>query len=151
MLVGVIWRSHDDLTLKISHVSTIKLREMLWGDRNGISGTTYHLQHLLIFDVLLMPPLVSKPPWSYNTTYCRSPPSTMARWILISLLIHHSFPPSAIVSMLYLLKRGLEREKEQLLGPRAAAVIGGIGRWLATTMALLETGNTWPGDGDVRA
>ena len=52
---------------------------------------------------------------------------------------------------LYLLKRGLEREEEQLLGPRVAAVADGIGRWSATTMALLETGNTWPGDDDVRA
>ena len=43
MLAGVIWRSHDDLTLKISHLSAIKLREMLWGIRNHISGTTYHL------------------------------------------------------------------------------------------------------------
>ena len=43
ILAGVIWRSHDDLTLKISHVSAIKLREMLWGVRNGISGTTCHL------------------------------------------------------------------------------------------------------------
>ena len=30
MLTGVIWRSYDDLTLKISHVSAIKLRKMLW-------------------------------------------------------------------------------------------------------------------------
>jgi len=103
MLVGVIWRSHDDLTLKISHVSAIKLRKMLCCVGNGISGTTYHLQHLLIFDVLLMPPLVSKPPWSYNTTYCRSPPSTMARWILVSLFIHLPFPPSVIISVLHLL------------------------------------------------
>ena len=52
---------------------------------------------------------------------------------------------------LYLLKRGLEREEEQLLGPRAAVVTGGVGRWPTTTTALLETGSTWPGDGDARA
>ena len=70
MLTGVIWRSHDDLTLKISHVSVIKLRKMLWGVGNGISGTTYHLQPLLIFNVLLTPPLITKSPWSCTTTYC---------------------------------------------------------------------------------
>ena len=45
----------------------------------------------------------------------------------------------------------MEREEEQLLGPRAAAVTGGIGRWSATTTALQKTGSTWPGDGDARA
>ena len=71
MLAGVIWRSYDDLTLKISHVSTIKLREMLWGVRNDISGTTCHLQPFLIFNVLLMPPLVTKSPWSCTAaSYC---------------------------------------------------------------------------------
>ena len=70
MLVGVIWRSHDDLTLKISQVSAIKFREMLWGVRNDISGMTYHLQPLLIFNVLLVPPPVTKSPWSYTTTCC---------------------------------------------------------------------------------
>jgi len=45
----------------------------------------------------------------------------------------------------------LEREEEQLLGPRVATVTGGIRRWPATTMALPKTGNTWPGDDDVRA
>ena len=45
----------------------------------------------------------------------------------------------------------MEREEEQLLGPRAAAVTGGIRRWTATTTALLETGSMWPGDGDARA
>ena len=52
---------------------------------------------------------------------------------------------------LYLLKQGLEREEEQPLGPRATTVTGGVGRWLATTMALLEIDNTWPGNGDARA
>ena len=45
----------------------------------------------------------------------------------------------------------MEREEEQQIGPRAAAVTGSIGRWSATTMALLEISNTWPGDDDVRA
>ena len=45
----------------------------------------------------------------------------------------------------------MEREEEQLLGPRAAVVTGGIGRWPTTTTALPETGSTRPGDGDVRA
>ena len=45
----------------------------------------------------------------------------------------------------------MEREEEQLLGPRAAVVTGGVGRWSATTMALPETGSTRPGDGNVQA
>ena len=45
----------------------------------------------------------------------------------------------------------MEREEEQLLGPRAAVVTGGVGRWSATTMALPETGSTWPGAGDTWA
>jgi len=45
----------------------------------------------------------------------------------------------------------LEREEEQLLRPRAAAVIGGVGRWPATTIAMLETDSTRPGDSDTRA
>ena len=45
----------------------------------------------------------------------------------------------------------MEREEEQLLGPRVAAVIGGVGRWPATTIAMLETDSTRPGDSDTRA
>ena len=45
----------------------------------------------------------------------------------------------------------MERDEEQLLGPRAAAVTSGVGRWPATTMALPETSSTWPGNGDMRA
>ena len=45
----------------------------------------------------------------------------------------------------------MEREEEQLLGPRAVAVIGDVGRWPATTTALPETGSTRPGDDDTRA
>ena len=52
---------------------------------------------------------------------------------------------------LYLLKRGLEREEEQLLGPRAAAVTAGVRRWPATTMAVPETGSMRPGDDDAWA
>ena len=53
--------------------------------------------------------------------------------------------------MLHLLKQGLEREEEQLLGPRAAAVTGGVGRWPATTTTLLETGSMWPSNGNAWA
>jgi len=45
----------------------------------------------------------------------------------------------------------LEREEEQLLRPRAAAVTGGVGRWSTTITALSETGSMWPGDDDARA
>ena len=45
----------------------------------------------------------------------------------------------------------MEREEEQLLGPRAIAVTGGVGRWPTTTMAVPETGSMWPGDDDTRA
>ena len=45
----------------------------------------------------------------------------------------------------------MEREEEQLLRPRAAAVTGGVGRWPSTTMALPETGSTRPGDDDAWA
>ena len=45
----------------------------------------------------------------------------------------------------------MEREEEQQIGPRAAAVTGSIGRWSATTTALLKTSSMWLGDGDARA
>ena len=45
----------------------------------------------------------------------------------------------------------MEREEDQLLRPRAAAVTGGVGRWSSTTMALPETDSMRPGNDDVRA
>ena len=45
----------------------------------------------------------------------------------------------------------MEREEEQLLGPRAAAVTSSVGRWPTTTTALPKIGSTWPGDGDAWA
>ena len=46
----------------------------------------------------------------------------------------------------------MEREEEQLLGPRVASVTGGVGRWPATITALSETSNMrLDDDDDVRA
>ena len=52
------------------------------------------------------------------------------------MLIYLSFPPSVIISVLHLLKRGMERRGKKLLGPRAVAAISDIEEVLAAIVAL---------------
>ena len=63
------------------------------------------------------------------------------------MLIHLSFPPSVIISVLHLLKRGWERRGKKLLGPGAVAAINDVEGVLATAVALPEIGNARPSDG----
>ena len=48
----------------------------------------------------------------------------------------------------YLLKRGLKRRGKKLLGPGAVAAVSDIEGGLAAAVALSETGNARPSDGD---
>ena len=50
--------------------------------------------------------------------------------------------------MLHLLKRGIDRRGKKLFRPRAVAAISDVEGGLAAIVALPETGNTWPSDGD---
>ena len=72
----------------------------------------------------------------------------MARWILVSLLIHLSFPPSVIISVLHLLKQGMERRGKKLLSPGAVVAIGDIEGGLVAAAVLPEIGNVRPSYGD---
>ena len=62
------------------------------------------------------------------------------------MLIHLPFPPSVIISVLHLLKQGMERRGKKLLRLGAVAGISDVEGGLAATAALLETGNAWPSD-----
>ena len=64
------------------------------------------------------------------------------------MLIHLSFLPSIIISVLHLLKRGLERRGKKLLGPVAVAAVSDVEGGLAAAAAQPETDNTRPSDGD---
>ena len=50
--------------------------------------------------------------------------------------------------MLHLLKRGMERRGNKLLGPGAVAAVSDVEGGLAAVEALPETGNARPNDGD---
>ena len=60
------------------------------------------------------------------------------------MLIHLRFPPLVIISMLHLLKQGMERRGKKLLRPRAVAAISDVEGGLVAPTALLEIGNAWP-------
>jgi hypothetical protein len=59
MLVGINWRSHQHLAIKVPDVAAIKLSQVKRCVMNDISGATKHLQPFFILDVLIMPPPVS--------------------------------------------------------------------------------------------
>ena len=50
--------------------------------------------------------------------------------------------------MLYLLKRGMERKGNKLLGLGAVAAISDVEGGLVAVVTLPETGNAWPRDSD---
>ena len=50
--------------------------------------------------------------------------------------------------MLHLLKRGMERRGNKLLGPGAVEAISDVKRGLLAAAAVPEIGNAWRSDGD---
>ena len=64
------------------------------------------------------------------------------------MLIHLSFLPSVIISVLHLLKREWERRGKKLLGLGAVAAVSDVEGGLAAAAAQPETSNMWPSDGD---
>ena len=64
------------------------------------------------------------------------------------MLIHLPFPPSVIIFVLHLLKRGMERRGKKLLRLGAVAAVSDVEGGLAATMALPETDNMRPSNGD---
>ena len=64
------------------------------------------------------------------------------------MLIHLPFPLLVNISVLHLLKQGIERRGKKLFGLGAVAAISDIEGVLVATAALLEIGNAWPSDGD---
>ena len=64
------------------------------------------------------------------------------------MLIHLPFPHSVIISVLHLLKRGMERRGKKLHGLRVVVAISDVERGLSAATALLEISNAWPSDGD---
>ena len=64
------------------------------------------------------------------------------------MLIHLRFPPLVIISMLHLLKQGMERRGKKLLGLGAVAAVSDDEGGMSAAAALPEIGNAWPSDGD---
>ena len=64
------------------------------------------------------------------------------------MLIHLPFPYLVIISVLHLLKRGMERRGKKLLGPGAVAAISDVERGLSAAASLPEIGNVRPSDSD---
>ena len=61
MLMRVIWYFHKHLPINLSNVGSIKLGQVKGSVWTGICGAASHLQPFLIFDVLLTPPLSTRP------------------------------------------------------------------------------------------